>query len=312
MHKLLFCLFACGLPASDAQTLAGVIDTHAHCDPDSMARSIDGIALAKLAQARGLRGVVLKNHFESTAGMAWLARQQVPGIEVFGGIALNRPVGGINPAAVDQMARLKGGCGRIVWMPTFDAENQVRSSKESRPFVSISRNGRLLPEVNEVLTLMARYKLALATGHSSAQENLLLIREAKARGVQRIVVTHPISPPVEMTLAQMKEAAQLGAFIEFCYNSLLGANQASVARAYAAAIRGVGPEHCILSSDLGQAGNPLHPDGLVAYFRILREQGFSAGEIERMAKVNPARLLGLPEAGPAASKQSGGATRTQR
>jgi len=259
-----------------------------------MARSIDGIALAKLAQARGLRGIVLKNHFEPTASMAWLARQQAPGIEVFGAIALNRPVGGINPAAVDHMARLKGGCGRIVWMPTFDAENQVRASKESRPFVPISRNGRLLPEVNEVLDLIARHKLALATGHSSAAENLLLIREAKARGVQRIVVTHPITPPVGMSLAQMKEAAQLGAFIEFCYNSLLGPNQASTARAYAAAIRSVGPQHCILSSDLGQAPNPLHPDGLLAFFRILREQGFSIEQIDRMAKTNPARLLGLP------------------
>jgi hypothetical protein len=294
MHKLLFCLVACGLPASDAQTLAGVIDTHAHCDPDSMARSIDGLALAKLAKARGMRGIVLKNHFESTAAMAWLARQQTPGIEVFGAIALNRAVGGINPAAVDHMARLKGGCGRIVWMPTFDAENQVRSSKESRPFVSISKNGQLLPEVKEVLSLIARYKLALATGHSSAAECLLLIREAKARGVERIMVTHPISPPVAMSVTQMKEAAQLGAFIEFCYNSLLGPNQASAVQAYVTAIRSVGPQYCILTSDLGQAANPLHPDGWLAFFRILREQGFSAAQIDRMAKLNPARLLGLP------------------
>ena len=102
-------------------------------------RSIHAIDVAKLAQTRGMRAIVLKNHWESTAGMAYLVRQVVPGIEVFGGIALNRTVGGINAAAVDHMARVTGSFGRIVWMPTFDAENQVRVSKESRPFVRSRR-----------------------------------------------------------------------------------------------------------------------------------------------------------------------------
>jgi len=284
----------CSLAALQAQTLVGVIDIHAHSDPDSMARSIDGVALAKLAQAKGLRGVVLKNHFESTASLAWLARQQAPGIEVFGGIALNRPLGGINPAAVEYMVRVKGGLGRVVWMPTFDAENQVRSSEESRPFVPISKDGRLLPEVGQVLDLIARHRLVLATGHSSASENLLLIREAKARGVEHIVVTHAMAPPVGMKTEEMKQAADLGAFIEFCYGTVLGPKPVPSLAELASAIRRLGPEHCILSSDLGQAANPLHPDGLLAFFRALGERGFTAAEIDRMAKANPAKLLGLP------------------
>src|ERR1035437_5424802 len=119
-----------------AQNLTGLIDMHVHSDPDSIPRSIEVIDLAKLAKQRGMRGLVLKNHFEPTASLAYLVRKEVPGIEVFGGISLDLQVGGVNPAAVEHMASVKGGWGRVVWMPTFDAENQVRYSKENRPFVS--------------------------------------------------------------------------------------------------------------------------------------------------------------------------------
>src|SRR5450432_1231577 len=132
--------------------LNGVIDIHAHCDPDSVARSIDAIDLARLAKARGMRGLVLKNHYEPTASLAYVVRKEVPGIEIFGGIDLNRSVGGVNPAAIERMVLVKGGWGRVIWMPTFDAENQVRYSQVRysqvrRPFVSVSRAGQLLPEV---------------------------------------------------------------------------------------------------------------------------------------------------------------------
>ena len=293
MPKFLVALVAlCHL---SAQTLDGVVDIHAHCDPDSMARSIDAIELARLARDRGMRALVLKNHYEPTESVAYLVRKVVPGINVFGGIALNRTVGGINPAAVEHMTQVKGGWGRVVWMPTFDAENQVKYSKESRPFVAVSKNGALLPEVREVLAIIAKHNLILATGHSSPQEDLLLIREARRAGVRSIVVTHAMLPPVGMNVDQMREAAQMGAYIEFVYNALIGPNKAFDIPEYARAIRAVGPEHCILSSDLGQAGNPLHPDGLLAFFAALRGEGFSVSAIEHMAKVNPARLLGLPE-----------------
>ena len=104
---------------------------------------------------------------------------------------------------------------------------------------------------------------------------------------------HAMLPPVKMNLEQMKQAAAMGAYLEFVYNALIGPGRSFEMPEYASAIRAVGPEHCILSSDLGQAGNPLHPDGLEAFFRGLRGQGFSVAEIDRMAKTNPARLLGM-------------------
>ena len=292
MRKLL--LWFVVLSSLPAQTLDGVVDIHAHCDPDSVPRSIDAIDLARLARDRGIRALVLKNHYEPTESLAFLVRKVVPGIELFGGIALNRTVGGVNPTAVERMAHVKGGWGRVVWMPTFDAENQVKFSKETRPFVSVSKDGALLPEVREVIALIAKHNLTLATGHSSPQENLMLIREGQRAGVRSIVVTHGMLPPVGMTVEQMREAARLGAYVEFVYNALIGATKAFELPEYARAIRAVGPEYCILSSDLGQAGNPLQPDGLEAFFAALRSQGFTVAEIERMAKVNPAKLLGLP------------------
>jgi len=278
-----------------AAALSGVIDIHVHSDPDSIPRSIDAIDLARLAKDRGMRGLVLKNHYESTAALAYVVRKVVPGIEIFGGIDLNRSVGGVNPAAVERMVMMKGGYGRVIWMPTFDAENQVRFSKENRPFVSVSKDGRLLPEVLQVIALAAKNGLTLETGHSSAAEGLMIVREAHRQGVQHIVVTHAMLSPVKMTVPQMSEAAAQGAYLEFVYNALIGKNKEAEPRDYAGAIRQVGAAHCILSSDLGQAGNPLHPDGLEAFFAALRKQGISQVDIDLMSKTNPARALGLPE-----------------
>jgi Family of unknown function (DUF6282) len=284
--RILVCAFLLGACAH-SQSLDGVIDFHAHSDPDSVARSIDAIDLARLAKSRGMRGLVLKNHWESTAALAYVVRKEVPGIEIFGGIVMNLSVGGLNPTAIDRMAMLKGGYGRVVWMPTYDAENHVRDSKENRPFVSVASGGQLLPQARDVIAAVARHDLTLETGHSSPTEGLLILHEAQRQGVKRMVVTHALTPPVRMSIDQMREAAQLGSFIELVYGRMNAAE-------YARAIRQVGPEHFILATDLGQPNNPLHPDGMLAYFEALRKEGIAASDIERMAKTNPARALGLP------------------
>jgi hypothetical protein len=277
-----------------ARLLEGAIDVHVHSYPDDRPRSIDAVEVARLAHARKLRAIVLKNHYDSTAGLAYVVRKVVPDIEVFGGIALNLTVGGINAAAVEHMAGVSGGWGRIVWMPTFDAENQVRTSKENRPFVPVAQNGELLPAVQDVIAVIARRDLVLATGHSSPQETLLILREAKRQSVQRMIVTHAMNTPVSMSVADMQEAARLGAFIEFVGGSLTAADAEARMNRYADAIRQIGPEFCILSSDLGQQGNALPPDGFGEFLVSLRRRGFTSQDVDRMAKQNPARLLGLP------------------
>ncbi len=293
MRLVAFLLLSSGF--SFAQSLQGVIDVHAHVDPETIPRSIDAITLARLAHQEGMRAVVFKNHFFPTTGIAFLVHRVVPGIDVFGGIALNRQVGGMNPAAVEQMVQLPGRFGRIVWMPTMDSEFGVRrSSTPNRPFVAIARNGQLLPETKQVLSIIAREDIALATGHISPEESLLLIREARQMGIKRIIVTHPMQG-LNMTADQQKEAAALGAFLEYCYVGTLpfsGASQRPMS-VYAQNMKAVGPAHVIMSTDLGNAVNPVHTAGMRSYIQALLKEGLTADEIDLMTRKNPAYLIGL-------------------
>jgi hypothetical protein len=277
-----------------ARDLRGAVDIHVHSAPDNVARSIDGLDVAKLAQQKGMRAIVLKNHFDPTAGLAFLARKTAPGIEIFGGIDLNLPVGGMNAHAVEHMTQVSGGWGRMVWMSTFDAENQIRVNKSNAPFVRVSQNGQLLPETKAVIAVIAKHNLVLASGHTSAQEALLMFEEGKRQGVQRMVATHGMGPPTSLTVEQAKQAVALGAFIEFCSGTLATAGAQEKIDRFADQIRQIGVDHAILSSDLGQAGNALPPDGLATYIEALRKKGFTDQELDRMSKQNPAKLLGLP------------------
>ena len=291
-------LLAFSLAAPLAAQLEGVIDLHVHCAPDSGPRSIDAFEVARLAKRHGLRALLFKNHYNQTASLAYLVSQVEPRIEVFGGVALNRSVGGLNPRAIERMAKVTGGLGRVVWMPTFDSEHYHHHLTPNPEHVPIARDGKLLPETLAVLDEIAKHGLSLATGHSGPQESLLLIRSAKQRGIERILVTHPMPEPVGMSLAQQKEAARLGAYLEYPFQSTLQPHPDWPGGfvpmpEYLAAIREVGPENVIVTSDLGQPLNPVHTDGLLAFRSELDKAGFSAAEIDGMMKINPARFLQL-------------------
>ena len=119
----------------------------------------------------------------------------------------------------------------------------------------------------------------------------MLLREAKQQGVRHMVVTHAMMAPIHMSIPQMREAAALGAYIEFVYNGLIGPYKEFEFADYAKAIRQVGVEHCILASDLGQVVNPVHPEGLKTYFAGLEKQGITEAEIARMSQTNPSSLF---------------------
>ena len=206
---------------------------------------------------------------------------------------MNLSVGGMNPAAVEKMALTTCHLGKLVWMATYDTRAQVLALKQDRPYVAVSRDGELLAETKAVIAMIAKYDLVMATGHNSPEDDLLLIQEARRQGITHIVVTHPMMTPIHMSIPQMRQAAALGAYLEFVYNGLTGASKEFEFTDYAEAIRAVGVDHCILSSDMGQPANPLHPDGLQLFFDGLRKQGFSQSDINRMSKVNPAVLLSL-------------------
>ena len=270
-------------------SLEGVVDLHFHTGPDSRPRSVDDIEASHLAAEAGLRAVLLKNHFTMTADRAALAMGQVDGLEIFGGLVLNRAVGGINPEAVRQMATFSGGRGKVVWLPTFDAEHAVTRAGGDAGFVSVLEDGEPLPAVLEVFELLAEHDLTLAMGHSSPGEVLRLLPEAKRLGVPRILVTHVFGQ--DATREQMRQMADEGAIMEIDWLAVYSGGL--TIEDYVAAIRDLGAEAFFMSSDLGQEGNPVHPDGLRDYIRAMLDAGITEAEIDIMARQNPARLLGL-------------------
>ena len=242
-----------------------------------------------MTKRAGLRGVVLKNHFTMTADRAALAMEEVDGLEIFGGVVLNRAVGGLNAEAVRQMVQFSGDRGKVVWLPTFDAEWYVTAQGGSGPFVSVTRNGEPLPELVEIFSLVAEHDLVLAMGHSAPEEVLVLIDEARRHGVEQILVTHVFSQ--RPTRAQMQQMANAAAVLEIDWYAVhLGSQSLD---SYVSAIREIGAEHFLMSSDLGQATSPSHVDGLRAYVTAFRAAGITYDEIDVMLRRNPARLLGL-------------------
>src|SRR4026209_3037177 len=144
-------------PPPKVSPAAGVIDVHVPSHPDVFGRNMDAIAAAQLAKAKGMRGIVLKNHVATTADRAALVMKVVPGIEVFGGIVLNKAVGGVNPDAVEWMHRMYGGRGKFVWLPTFDADKHIKTlvNKDGSGLV-VAPGGKVTDETEAVLKIIAR------------------------------------------------------------------------------------------------------------------------------------------------------------
>jgi hypothetical protein len=273
--------------------LDGTIDLHAHFGPDAYPRQWDVFQIAQSMASRGLRGVVFKNHFTESAGVANLVRRHgnAPGFEVFGGLSLNTAVGGINPEAVRYFAAVEGSYAKIVWMPTHDSEHEVTVLGQDRPFVRVSRDGALLPEVLEVLDIVKQEGLVLATGHVTPAEMLMIMEEAHRRGLGPVIVTHPDLGPqfTDATIEELERAIELGGYVEIVASALRGPRR----EVFIDMIRRLGPEHCFVSSDSGLVGTPNHADALVIAIRTLRAAGFDDAALDLLFRTNPRRLLGL-------------------
>ena len=271
--------------------LTGVIDMHVHAGPDSLPRAMNDLEAARRARDAGLRAIVLKNHFTMTADRAALALEQVEGLEIFGGIALNRAVGGINPEAVRQSVAFDGGRGKVVWLPTFDAEFYVKRAGTGATYVSVMKNGNPVAKLVEVFQIVAENNLILAMGHSAPEEVLVLIPFAKKQGVRQILVTHVFGQ--DATNLQMQQMADAGAMMELDW--LAAYTNPELLKDYVEVIQSIGAEHFIISSDFGQAGNPDHATGMRQFIKALIEAGINQAQIQMMARNNPATLLGLDQ-----------------
>src|SRR5436190_11188828 len=193
-------------PPPKVSPAAGVIDMHVHSHPDVFGRSMDDIDVAQLAKSKGMRGILLKNHISETASRAALVMKVVPGIEVFGGIVLNNAVGGINPAAVEWMHRFYGSRGKVVWLPTFESDKHVKTfSKPDAKGIVVAPGGKVIPEMEEILKIIARENLLLATGHVHPEEVVAVVKRAKELGVKNMIITHALTNVPGLSWDQAKE-----------------------------------------------------------------------------------------------------------
>jgi hypothetical protein len=291
-------------PPPKVSPVAGVIDMHVHSHPDVFGRNMDDIDIAQLAKAKGLRGILLKNHVSETASRAALVMKVVPGIEVWGGIVLNNAVGGINPHAVEWMHRVYGGRGKVVWLPTFEADKHVKTlAKPDAKGLVVAPGGKVTPEMEAILKIIARENLVLATGHVHPEEILAVVRRGRELGVKNFIITHGLTNVPGLTMAQAKQVADLGAVIEVCFLQFRAGPNAPLAflthwtqinaKNVAQAVKEIGAKSLLISSDLGQSGNMTHPDGLEVAIAEMKREGVSDGDIDVMMRKNPARLLGV-------------------
>jgi hypothetical protein len=296
-------------PSARARELVrGAYDLHVHVSPDVVERLIDDLSVAPRFAAAGLGGLVLKSHYFCTAERAAVVRAAVPGVDVVGAITLNGSVGGMNPLAVELAARAGA---RFVWLPTVDSANQractasapegarppmwARLQDELRaegvaadPVDTVAGDGRLTEPARQVLRVIAKYDMTLATGHLGADEIDTVVDGAVAAGVRRIVVTHPEFTSQRVAVDRQRALAAKGALMERCFSTAYTGKVSW--DVWLANIRAVGPEHSVLSSDLGQPFNPPVEDGMALMADRLLAEGFTEDEVRRMAVHNSRHL----------------------
>jgi hypothetical protein len=294
------------------ELLRGAYDTHMHISPDVVERIVDDISLAQKFKELGMAGFVLKSHYGSTAERASVVRAAVPGVDVLGAISLNRAVGGINPLAVEIAAR-EGA--RTVWLPTVDSVNEshereaaagakvpvwVKLQLELReqgieipPVPVVDDGGLVLPEVREVLGMIARHGMLLATGHLDRDEIFAVVDAALEEGVTDIVVTHPEFPSQSLSVEDQRSLAERGALLERCFTT---PHTGKISwEEWLSNIRDAGPESSVLSTDLGQVFNPPVQDGMALMVDRLLDAGFKEEEVYVMAVVNTRLVAGVKD-----------------
>jgi len=272
----------------------GSIDMHVHHAPDAhIRRRVDALQAAIQAEEAGMRAIVLKNHDYPTAPLAYLVNQHVQNLTVFGSLSLDFEIGGLNPAAVEASALLGA---KVLWMPTFSSSNdREKRGLGGEGIRIVDEKGKILSVVQEILEIVKSHNMVLATGHVSAAEAFALVDEARERGITKIVVTHPLEQRVGVTLSieEQQQMAAKGAFIEHCFLCTMPLGDRLDPRRIVEAVKAVGAEHCILTTDLGQDWNPPPAEGMRMMVGTLLRCKLSVEEIETMTKINPAGLLDL-------------------
>jgi hypothetical protein len=301
------------VPSARARELVrGAFDPHVHVAPDFAARRITDLELAERHAELGMAGFGLKSHYTATHERAAVVTAAAPdGVRALGTITLNHAVGGLNATAVEVAAR-QGA--RIVWLPTVSSVNEFAEVEHAdpdgkvpvwvrfeldlraggvapRPVPVVDEEGAPLAALLEVLAVVARHDLVLATGHLARDEIFTVVDAAVAAGVGTIVVTHPEFPSQRIAPADQQLLAAKGALMERAFTTPY-TGKCSWDDVFAAT-RAVGARSTVWGSDLGQVFNPPVEDGLAIMADRFLEAGFTDEEVRTMAVRNTRRLAGV-------------------
>lgn len=279
--------------------MQGIIDMHIHAAPDVRARKLDDLELMEASVQRGVRAIVLKSHNVPTADRAYLvnrvAAEKYPDVKftAFGGLCLNRPVGGLNPDAVETSLKLGA---KVIWLPTNTAENHYRKNgKDPSQGVVVTRDGKAVDELQDIFALVKQYNAVLATGHIGAEECFPVVEAARAAGVEKIVITHPEFWVVGMTPEQQADIVRkYDVLLESVYAQPVNGSYKINIPDNIAAMKAIGPEHFVISTDSGQTVNPYWYESYTTYFKAVSEV-FTSEQVRRMTHDNPAWLLDIDQ-----------------
>ena len=279
--------------------MQGIIDMHIHAAPDVRVRKLDDLELMEASVQRGVRAIVLKSHNVPTADRAYLvnrvAAEKYPDVKftAFGGLCLNRPVGGLNPDAVETSLKLGA---KVIWLPTNTAENHYRKNgKDSSTGVVVTRDGKAVDELQDIFALVKQYNAVLATGHIGAEECFPVVEAARAAGVEKIVITHPEFWVVGMTPEQQADIVRkYDVLLESVYAQPVNGSYKINIPDNIAAMKAIGPEHFVISTDSGQTVNPYWYESYTTYFKAVSEV-FTSEQVRKMTHDNPAWLLDIDQ-----------------
>ncbi|CAD7051780.1 hypothetical protein RHAB21_04353 [Pseudorhizobium halotolerans] len=289
-----------------AALLRGALDLHVHSGPSTMPRQLDHLQAAEEAVAAGMRGVLFKDHHYSVAPFVPLMERVLGdrSLSMFSGLVLNNSTGGLNPYVVD--AQLKMGA-KLIWMPTAQAANHIRSAhrkvrlasnvqlRNSPGLTVVDGYGNVLDEVKQILDLVAEFDAILSSGHLHVWEIWRLFEEARARGVKRLLVNHPMYG-LHFTYDDIRDLAAMGALIEqsaaLYVDSRFNVFSPQELKEH---ILAAGVSRSSIGSDLGQVDNPTPVEGMRQAIKLCLALGFTDEEVRTMVADNPARLVGLIE-----------------
>ena len=281
-------------------SMKGVCDMHVHTNPDLRLRAYNDFELAEAGVRVGARAIVIKTHLGFTVNRAAMANEFIrrvygedTGFTMYGGVVMNKVIGGVNPEAVEKGLKLGA---KVIWLPTQSAKRHLeKMGKDPADGIELVRDGKVIPELKDVFRLVRDHDAVLGTAHVSPAEAFTVVEAARDAGVKKIVITHPEWWVVDMSLAdQIRLVRDYDVILERCYAQNMGGGKyKSNLPDNLDVIREVGYKNVMVATDGGQTENPNWEIALEEYMQYLSDHGITDEELYYMTRTIPYRLLGI-------------------